>query len=460
MRRTRTLAVLASLAIAVGGAGLAKADSSSMAASTSSVSTAPTFSGSGTVNCSVSPGTGTTATTFTATDSSTTTGGATITGHEFFWGDGTSSGGSTSTAVSQTHKYAANGTYTVEETITGTFAPDGHETNECGSPVTVGTTPPPPCTVEATENGEGCPPAPCEVNADHLTGDGNADADDKTMADGGTCPNPVDKCKVEATEDGTGCPAVPCAIDKTHPNGDATGGAAKDKDDKTLAQGGFCPNPDDENFTGGTFYAAESGPLNVVVDASAVNLPSTSNSGAGEPLAGAKSTDTNCNNPNNACLAVKNLDTLKEITDYKWDFEAWHDAGGSVVSVEKATVDSGLSPSASHQFTKASGDDIVVVTLTITEDGETVVFHGIKPGSPAVDGELNSPNVILEPCNQPALIIPGGPSVGDLLVDSGVPLTDPDANGPLSGAITSNLAATPLGGVGWEVGCLVNTLGL
>jgi hypothetical protein len=256
----------------------------------------------------------------------------------------------------------------------------------------------------------------------------------------GNCPP---KCDGEEDNEKNCPPPTKCAND-----GD------KDADDAAK----LC-NKDDEDFTGGTFYAAESGALNVVADASAVNLPSTAKS-ADEPLAGAKSTDTNCANPNNACKAVKNLDTDKDITNYKWDFEAWRESAGTVVSVEKATVDSGLSPSASHQFTKAQGDDIVVITLTITEDGKPITFSGIKPGSPAVDGELDSPNVVLEPCNQPALIIPGGPSIGDLLVDSGVPLTDPDGTGPLSGALISNLGPTPLGGVGLEVGCLVNTLGL
>lgn len=54
-----------------------------------------------------------------------------------------------------------------------------------------------------------------------------------------------------------------------------------------------------------------------------------------------------------------------------------------------------------------------------------------------------------------------GPSIADQLVDAGLPLNEPEANGPLSGAlVTSSLETTPLAPVINEVACIANLLTL
>jgi hypothetical protein len=56
-----------------------------------------------------------------------------------------------------------------------------------------------------------------------------------------------------------------------------------------------------------------------------------------------------------------------------------------------------------------------------------------------------------------------GPTIGDQLVDAGLPLNEPEANGPISGALVSSsdpLEGTPLAPVVNEVACVANLLTL
>src|SRR5260370_11202642 len=114
MRRIRTLAILASLAIAIGGAGFARAETSTM--KTSSQTAADP--GSATVSCSVAKTTGHSV---SASDTGSKGGpGGTITGYSIDWGDGTHTAQSASPPSGVTHTYTGNGPFAVNETIFGT----------------------------------------------------------------------------------------------------------------------------------------------------------------------------------------------------------------------------------------------------------------------------------------------------------------------------------------------------
>jgi PKD domain len=503
MRRLRALAILASLAIAVGGAGLAKAETSAPAAQTTS----------GTVKCSVAPSSGTAPLHVTAQDTgSTSSGGTSISGYSFDWGDGTHTAESAS--KSATHTYTSSGTFEVNETIYGNFG-DGHETDECaGSPVTVtkGENPPPnPCPDNAKADSKGncppscssddenanngeehgrkvgeeqhendCPPPPCPGNA-KADGNGNCPPppcpDNAKRDDHGNCPPECD----EAHENNPSCkpgpePKPKCANDGDSDADDASPPCPPPKPppcaDKEVRENGVC------EFQGATFYAAEDTPMKIVVDASAVNAPSNASSNH-DPIPGDKITTTDCNAPVNACNAVANLDKDTDITDYLWTFTAWRaDKNNQPSFVEQHTVDSGTSPSAAVQFTSTHGDDIVQITLTITEgkEGTTVIktpmpqfpiFQdgGTNPGVNKADlpPEFDKPatqqgNVILEPCDHGGLVT-APETIGDTLGDSGL-LSDPNVNGPLTSALEDATVTTPLAGVGNEVACLVSNLTL